>query len=59
MSQTLVKFIGGDLAALTPHLALSPEATAVIVGCAEVPVALDRPEQAGSVRQSSCCRATP
>jgi hypothetical protein len=47
MSQTLVKLIGGDLAALTPHLALSPAAAAVVAGCAEVPAALERLEQAG------------
>jgi hypothetical protein len=32
MPQTLVNFIGGDLTALTPHLALSPEAAAAIAG---------------------------
>jgi hypothetical protein len=30
MSQTLVKLGGGDLTALTPHLALRPEAAAAI-----------------------------
>jgi hypothetical protein len=52
MSQTLVKLIGGDLAALTPHLALSPAAAAVIAGCAEVPVALERLEQAGFLTEA-------
>ncbi len=53
MSQTLVKLIGGDLAALTPHLALSPAAAAVIAGCAEVPVALERLEQAGFLTEAT------
>ena len=53
MSQTLVKLIGGDLAALTPHLALSPEAAAVIAGCTEVPVALERLEQAGFLTEAT------
>jgi hypothetical protein len=52
MSQTLVKLIGGDLAALTPHLALSPAAAAVIAGCAEVPEALERLEQAGFLTEA-------
>ena len=53
MSQTLVKLIGGDLAALTPHLALNPEAAAVIAGCAEVPAALERLEQAGFLTEAT------
>ncbi|HME20239.1 MAG TPA: hypothetical protein VKI44_02550 [Acetobacteraceae bacterium] len=53
MSQTLVKFIGGDLAVLTPHLALSPEAAAAIAGCAEVPVALEQLEQAGFLTEAT------
>jgi hypothetical protein len=53
MSQTLVKLIGGDLAALTPHLALSPEATAAIAGCAEVPAVLEQLEQAGFLTEAT------
>jgi hypothetical protein len=53
MSQTLVKLIGGDLAALMPHLALSPEAAAAIAGCTQVPVALERLEQAGFLTEAT------
>jgi hypothetical protein len=53
MSQTLVKLIGGDLAALLPHLALSPEAAAAIAGCTQVPVALERLEQAGFLTEAT------
>jgi hypothetical protein len=53
MSQTLVKLIDGDLAALMPHLALSPEAAAAIAGCAQVPVALERLEQAGFLTEAT------
>ena len=47
MSQILAKLVGGDLAALTPHLALSPEAGAAITDCTEVAAALERLERAG------------
>ena len=53
MPQTLVKLVGRDLTALTPHLALRPEAAAAIAGCTEVSVALDRLERAGFLTEAT------
>jgi hypothetical protein len=46
MSQTLAK-LSGDLAAITPHLALAADAAAAIDGSTQVLDALDRLEAAG------------
>ena len=53
MSQALVKLNTGDLAALTPHLALGPEAAAVMQDCTEVTEALARLEGAGYLTEAT------
>jgi hypothetical protein len=52
MSQTRVK-LTGDLAALTPHLALDVEAAAVVAGCTQVLEALDRLESSGHLLEAT------
>ena len=46
MSQTLAK-LGGDLAAIRPHLTLEADADAVTKACTQVPEALDRLTSSG------------
>jgi len=52
MSETLAK-LGGDLATLTPHLALGPEAAAAIDGATQVPNALARLEASGFLLEAT------
>ena len=53
MSQTLAKLSTAEFAKLNPHLSLSPEATAVTEGCAQVADALARLEAAGFLTEAT------
>ena len=53
MSQALAKLNTGDLAALTPHLALGPEAAAATQGCTQITDALDRLDGAGYLTEAT------
>ncbi len=53
MSQALVKLSAGDLAAVTPHLALDADGAGIVERCTGVVEALDRLEAAGLLAEAT------
>jgi hypothetical protein len=53
MSQALVKLNTGDLTALTPHLALGPEAATATHGCTQITESLVWLEGAGYLTEAT------